>query len=184
MNRRSAAAGVGKMNEAAVDRSDNPAFVYVVEAYKARSTMNAVLFTAFLTANGYAFAGEGESRIFFILGGLIPVLAFFIDIITKYSYVSPFLYKALEIEFQRPTPTESLPFLFTDYGKGQSSRYAALFAMEPGIKRQRIFRKMYVLRNILFKMLFFAMFSLMDAAFAANLRPDFHVDLHNIFAMM
>jgi hypothetical protein len=142
---------------------DNAAFFYVVEAYKTRSALNAVLFTAFLSANGYAFAGDHEARVFFVLGALVPVLAFAADLITKYSYLSPLLYKALEFEFRKGDALESLPFLFISFGKGQASRYARLFLeLEPSVTRQRKFRRIYVFRNILFKLSFFSSFSIVD----------------------
>lgn len=156
--------------------ADNAAFGYVIDAYKTRSALNAVLFTAFLTANGYAFAGEEEAKVFFVLAGLVPVLAFVSDIITKYTYISPLLYKALDIEFRhsdapQSDALESLPFLFTDFGRGERSRYAKLFRdMQAGPKRQHRFRRLYVFRNMPFKILFFGSFSLIDFAFAAGLQ--------------
>jgi len=70
----------------------------VVETYKARMAFWTFLAVAMLTLTGVAVQNRKEEILY--LAAFIPFFALFVDLAIKYGYGTPFLYRAVRIEFE------------------------------------------------------------------------------------
>ncbi len=125
-------------------------FSKVVEAHKARLSLNVFLAFAMVTVTGYAI--QSDKNQMFLLAALIPVVAVLVDILVKYKFISPFLYKILTTEKKDEEP---IGLLYLGFGKRNYSGYVNILDMPSGIERQRQFHKKYVFYKFWAKLLFY-----------------------------
>ena len=131
-------------------------FDKVVEVHKLRHGIQLGLLVALITLLQLNI--DKKSWVLLTISLLIPPLALVIDIVTKYTYVSPFLYKGLS-QCRDDLDSEPLELLFLSYGK-RRSRYVAIITDSTlsNARRQRAFRSAYTWRHIVFKLAFYGFF--------------------------
>ena len=130
----------------------NNYFVKIVDALKARQTINIFFSFTMITLTGYAI--QNNKSDIFLLASTIPILAFYFDTLIKYRYITPFLYKAFIL--QKGDKEESISLLYLGYGKKQYSGYLEIYDLIPGIDRQKAFRKKYIFDRIVMKVLIYS----------------------------
>lgn len=127
-------------------------YAKVIEVHKARLTLHLGLAFAIVTLTGYAI----QQRRFplFVIGAALPVIAFGFDLLVKYRFATPFLYKAASLDLES-RDSEPMSLLFLDYGNTDDSKYREIFKLPTCAERQRGFRTAYVRESLSLKILLF-----------------------------
>lgn len=131
-------------------------FDKVIEAHKLRNAVQLGLLVALITVLQYNI--DKKSIVLFCISFAIPALALLIDLITKFTYISPFLYKGLS-KCKEELNDEPIELLFLSYGNEKS--IFANVIIDPALlnyERQRAFRRAYTFRHVWFKLGFYAVF--------------------------
>jgi hypothetical protein len=112
-------------------------------------TLQLALFAAAvtLTAAGFRFANEA----LFLLAGLLAPFALACDLITKWKYMTPVLYKLARREVD-DRHEESLALLFIAYSPRKADRVRAILA---GPDDKIKFRRYFFFRHLEFKFVFY-----------------------------
>jgi len=117
----------------------------VVETYKARMAFWTFLAVAMLTLTGVAVQNRKEEILY--LAAFIPFFALFVELAIKYGYSTPFLYRAVRIEFELYGADATSLGLLCFAGKDRSE-YEAILTETDEVERQYRFRRVYVFRAI------------------------------------
>lgn len=163
------------------DMSRDYLFDKVVEAHKMRQAVQVALFIAYVTVLQVNVDKKSAVLVFFSV--LIPPLAFVIDVITKYAYISPFLYKGL-MQCRNCKDEEPIELLFLSYGRPHL-KYTSLLN-DPTVsseRRQKAFRKAYTFRNIRFKVIFYILFTVISVSIWAYYNVDLSSSIKSTYSV-
>jgi hypothetical protein len=126
----------------------------IVEIYKARMTVGLALMLGMVTVTGYGLSAKEPSL--FLVGAFVPIFAFLCDFMIIYGIAVPFAYRAFVVD-ETPSDGEGIGRLFLSYASPEQERLDSIRGMEPGIERQRAFRRFYGLRKTWLKATIFAL---------------------------
>ena len=86
----------------------------------------------------------------------VPLFAFFVDVMFKYRFASPFLYKVLMKE-KADKEEEALGYLFLDFARAGSSGFGKAIERENPTERRRAFRQAYVNKGLAIRLIGFGL---------------------------
>ncbi len=150
-------------------------FDRVIEVYKARLTVALFLGLATVTLTGYAL--QNKQFYIFYLAAVIPQLSLVLDLALKHYLAAPFLYKAFTTDFQAAEYNSEI-LLFLEFPLKSPSQFASVFDQPTEAKRQESFRRLYVWRSIIPRLLLFGIASGVEIGLA-TLLPDSATNLPN-----
>ena len=128
----------------------------VIEGHRHRQVNQAALLVIYVSSAVTAFRIDDRSII--LISVVVPVLALLIDTIIKYTYITPFLYKAM-CEDLKEEKEEGISYVFFRFGSIDVYELAEGMGSKEGVVRQKYLRDRYVFRNMWFKVMFYLTFS-------------------------
>src|SRR5262245_61720612 len=93
------------------------------EATKGRLALWTFLALAMITLTGFAVQNKRPELLY--LAAIVPAFALFVDLVIKYLYAAPYLYKATRLEFEL-YGQDATSLLFLSLGKANSKFHRVL----------------------------------------------------------
>jgi hypothetical protein len=152
-------AGGDDATRAQLQETAKRCFDRVVEVHKARLTVDLFLALMTVTLTGYAFQNR-RGEIFFVAAA-VPLFCMFVDLMLKYAFITPFLYKAFVADY-RVAGEASEVMLFLEFPSKQPSPYVAALQLPSETERQRKFRNLYVRRSMTLRVFVFGAASMAE----------------------
>jgi len=135
----------GNANRQELQEAAKRCFDRVVEVHKARLTVDLFLALTTVTLTGYAFQHRRTELLF--LAAVVPLFCMFVDLLLKYSYATPFLYRAFVADYQ-VARDDSEVLLFLHFPGHLPSPYVSVLDLPSEADRRRKFRALYVRRAL------------------------------------
>jgi hypothetical protein len=124
----------------------------ILDAQKARMTLQLALFAAAVTLTAAAF--QYRNAVLFVLAAAVVPLAWLSDHITKRNTLSPLLYKLARLEIDAGD-TEPLALLFAASNQRGFDRFRSFLDGGPDGESRRRFRRHFLMRDLAFRVPFY-----------------------------
>jgi hypothetical protein len=159
--------GQDNANRQELQEAAKRCFDRVVEIHKARLTVDLFLALTTVTLTGYAFQHRRTELLF--LAAVVPLFCMFVDLLLKYSYATPFLYRAFVADYQI-AGDDSEVLLFLQFPGHSPSPYVFVLKLPSEADRRRRFRSLYVRRSLVGRVMVFGGSSVVLVALGFVLR--------------